>query len=306
MSEGLTSLLSNLGIVGFLALSAYLVLLAGEISFGQQAFFGIGAYGAGLATAVWQWPLAGGLAFGALMGASAALVIGWPTLRLRGVHFAVATFAFAEVVRLLLELWRYEVAIEGEMVGPKGVEGFGAIRYLLERGIGPVETLALIWGLLTSAVAMLVALDRSRIGAALRAVGEDPELADQVGLPATALRLAAVTLAGALAGIGGGLYAHFTTYVEPSLFNVMLGVHAIAYGLIGGLGTPLGPLIGVAIDFLFLEISRAFGGFRMIAFGGLVLIVLALRPRGLLDEGAVRWTKAKMGGLTHALRTRSP
>ncbi len=306
MSEALISLLSNLGIVGFVALSAYLVLLAGEISFGQQAFFGIGAYGAGLATAVWQWPLAGGLAFGALMGGSAAFLIGLPTLRLRGIHFAVATFAFAEAVRLLLELWRYEVAIDGEMIGPKGVEGFGAIRYLLEQGVGPVETLALIWGMLASAVAVLVALDRSRIGAALRAVGEDPQLADQVGLPATALRLAAVISAGALAGIGGALYAHFTTYIEPSLFNVMLGVHAIAYGLIGGLGTPFGPLLGVAIDFLFLELSRGFGVFRMIAFGGFILIVLALRPRGLLDEDAVRSIKTKIGQLRDALRLRSP
>jgi branched-chain amino acid transport system permease protein len=305
MNEVPISLLSNLGIIGFVALSAYFVLLAGEVSFGQQAFFGLGAYGAALATAIWQWPLAAALGFGALMGATAACLIGVPTLRLRGIHFAVATLAFAEVVRLLFELWRYEVVIDGASVGPKGVEGFGGIRYLLEHGLDPAGTLMLIWGLLASTVAALVALDCTRAGLALRAVGEDPELADQVGLPATTLRLSAVTLAGALAATGGGLYAHFTTYIEPSLFNVMLGVHAIAYGLIGGIATPIGPLLGVAIDFLFLEVSRAFGGYRMIAFGGLVLVLLAFRPRGLIDEDVVRWISSKIGVLRHGRRLRS-
>ena len=74
----------------------------------------------------------------------------------------------------------------------------------------------------------------------------------------------------------------------------MLGVHSLAYGLIGGLGTAFGPLIGVAIDIGFLESIRAISGYRMIAFGGLVAVLLIFRPRGLLDEAAVNWIRLRL------------
>ena len=83
------------------------------------------------------------------------------------------------------------------------------------------------------------------------------------------------------------LYAHSFTYIEPQIFNIMLGVHALAYGLIGGLGTIFGPLIGVIIDIGFLESIRVVHGYRMIVFGGLVSIMLIFMPRGILDENRV-------------------
>ena len=118
MDDFLIGVLSNIGIISFIALSAYLLLLTGEISFGQQAFFAIGAYAAGIATALWGWPLTAGLAFSAAAGAAAAALIGIPTLRLHGLYFAIATLAFAETVRLLFELFRYQIVVDGELVGP--------------------------------------------------------------------------------------------------------------------------------------------------------------------------------------------
>ena len=108
-----------------------------------------------------------------------------------------------------------------------------------------------------------------------------------MGLDVRAFQIAAFALGSAIAGIGGGLYAHMTTYVEPRIFDVMLGVHSLAYGLIGGLGTAFGPLLGVLIDIGVLESIRTFAGFRMIIFGGLVAALLIFRPRGLLDECVV-------------------
>ena len=96
-------------------------------------------------------------------------------------------------------------------------------------------------------------------------------------------------IAGFVAGIGGGFYAHFATYLEPQIFNVMLGVHGLVYGLIGGLGTAFGPLIGVGLDIGFLEAVRAIQGYRMIVFGGLVAILLIFMPRGILDEERIHW-----------------
>src|SRR5918992_1286844 len=141
MDDYLISVLSNIGVISFVALSAYLLLLTGEISFGQQAFFAIGAYAAGMATAMWGWPLALGIVFGAVVGAACAVLIGVPTLRLRGLQFAIATLAFAEMVRILFELFRYQVEIDGEPVGPNGTDGFRNIRYVFDNNIEAMEFL---------------------------------------------------------------------------------------------------------------------------------------------------------------------
>jgi branched-chain amino acid transport system permease protein len=299
MDDYLVGVLSNIGVVSFIALSAYLLLLTGEISFGQQAFFAIGAYAAGIATALWGWPLGLGLAFGAATAAVAAALVGLPTLRLHGLHFAVATLAFAEMVRLLFELFRYRMTIDGEPVGPDGADGFRGIRYIFENDVGPLQYLGLIYALLATVLLGFMLLERSRLGVALRMIGEDAVLAELSGLAVARLKVLAAALAGALAGLGGGLYAHLTTYVEPRIFDVMLGVHSLAYGLIGGLGTALGPLIGVVIDIGLLESIRIFAGYRMIVFGGLVALLLIVRPRGLLDERLVhtigRWFRPIAG-----------
>jgi branched-chain amino acid transport system permease protein len=276
--------LSNIGVLAFLALSAYLLLLTGEISFGQQAFFAIGAYAAGIATARWAWPLAAGLLFGAVAGAAAALLVGIPTLRLHGLYFAIATLAFAEMVRLAFELFRYQVVVGGELIGPNGADGFRDIRYVFQNNIEAAQFLLLIYALLAATLLGFVLLERSRLGVSFRMIGEDHVLAEMHGIAVARHKLIAAGLAGALAGLGGGLYAHLTTYVEPRLFDVMLGVHSLAYGLIGGLGTALGPLLGVLIDIGLLESIRVLSGYRMIIFGGLVALLLIVRPRGLLDE----------------------
>jgi branched-chain amino acid transport system permease protein len=300
MDDYLISVLSNIGIISFIALSAYLLLLTGEISFGQQAFFAIGAYAAGIATAMWGWPLAAGLAWGAATGAAAAALVGVPTLRLHGLYFAIATLAFAEMVRLLFELFRYQIVVAGELVGPNGADGFRGIRYIFENDVSPLQFLLLIYGLLAAALAGFLLLDRARLGVIFRMIGEDEVLAEINGIAVARHKMLAACLAGALAGLGGGLYAHLTTYLEPRIFDVMLGVHSLAYGLIGGLGTAFGPLLGVLIDIGLLESIRMFAGYRMIIFGGLVALLLIVCPRGLLDEIMVHRIRETWRGLCHA------
>jgi branched-chain amino acid transport system permease protein len=306
MDDHWIGVLSNIGVMSFLALSAYLLLLTGEISFGQQAFFAIGAYAAGIGTALWGWPLAAALGFGALTGALAAVLVGLPTLRLHGLYFAIATLAFAEMVRILFEMWRYQVPIDGELVGPNGADGFRGIRSIFESNIEPAQYLALIYGLLGMALLGFLLMERSRLGVTFRMIGEDAELAELSGIAVRRCKVLAAGLAGALAGLGGGLYAHLTTYVEPRVFDVMLGVHSLAYGLIGGLGTALGPIIGVVIDIGILETVRVFAGYRMIVFGGLVALLLILRPRGLLDEAAVHWLKMRLRPTRRAAAAAGP
>ena len=287
LDDHVIGVLSNMGMISFIALSAYLVLVVGEISFGQQAFFAISAYASGIASAMWGWPFLGAVLWGAAVAGLGGLLLAIPTLRIRGLYFAIATLAFAEMVRLALEVFTYRVEVDGEPVGPDGSEGFRDIRYIYEADISSGEFLLVILALLAATLAAILWIERTRLGAILRMVGEDPVLARLQGVNVNLAKIATVAAAGLIAGIGGALYAHLNTYVEPKIFNVMLGVHGLAYGLIGGLGTAFGPLLGVALDIGLLESTRAFSGYRMIVFGGLVAVLLIVRPRGLLDEAAV-------------------
>ncbi|OFZ95354.1 MAG: inner-membrane translocator [Betaproteobacteria bacterium RIFCSPLOWO2_02_67_12] len=287
MDDFTLGVLTNIGLFSFLALSAYLLLLAGEMSFGQQAFFGVGAYAGGVLTALYSVPLPLAALAAMLLGALAALLVGLPTLRLKGLYFAMATLAAAEIARLLFELLRFQRSIDGELAGPDGTQGFRGIRWVFEHGVEAADFLLLIYGLLAFVLTVLLAVERSRLGATLRSIGEDPELAASLGVDVDRFKLGVAACAGALAALGGVLFAHHNTYIEPRNFDIMLGVHSLAYALIGGLGTALGPLLGVALDIGLLEGSRLFGGTRMIVFGGLVAVLLIVRPRGLLDEQLV-------------------
>ncbi len=294
------TVLSNIGMISFIALSAYLLLVTGEISFGQQAYFGLGAYAAGAATAMFGLPIWTGILIGVGAAALVAMVVGALTLRLGGLYFSISTLAFAEMVRLILLTVEVQVEIDGEMVGPDGANGFHDIRWMFERDISLVEFMLIIYCLLALVLIVLALVERSRLGSVFRMLGSDDLLAEMQGINTVRYRILAAGMAGGIAGIGGSLYAHFTTYVEPQFFNVMLGVHALAYGLIGGLGTAFGPLIGVAIDIGFLEAVRFIQGYRMIVFGGLVAVLLIFMPRGILDEDRVHRLKGWFSRRRHA------
>jgi branched-chain amino acid transport system permease protein len=283
----LFSVMANMGMIAFVALSAYLLLIVGQISFGQQGFFAIGAYVAGICTALWQLPLALAILAAATVAGIAGLMLGLPTLRLRGLYFAVSTLAFAEMVRLLLNVFYYRVEIDGEAVGPEGAEGFRGIRYIFENDISQLEYVLLIYALLGIVLTGFFVVEHTRLGSIFRMIGEDELATAMQGVDVTAFKLLAAALAGFIAGEGGALFAHFTTYLEPRNFGVMLGVHSLAYGLIGGLGTAFGPLLGVGIDIGLLESLRGLSQYRMIIFGGLVAVLLIFRHRGLLDEELV-------------------
>lgn len=300
MDDYLLSVLANIGMFSFIALSAYLLLLTGEISFGQQAFFAIGAYASGIATALWGLPFALALVIGAAAGGIAAGLVGFLTLRTRGLYFAMATLAFAELVRLGLQQWIYVRQIQGEPVGPNGVDGFRGIRYVFENNISQGEFLLIIAGLLALLLGAFALAERGRVGSMLRLVGADPLLAETQGVNVKAVKVAAAAASGAIAALGGCLFAHINTYVEPRNFDIMLGVHSLAYGLMGGLGTAFGPILGVLIDIGLLESVRVFQGYRMIVFGGLVALMLVFMPRGILDETRLRWLAARFRKQRHA------
>jgi len=280
-------LLQIIGVHTLLGLSAYCVLLTGQVSLAQAGFFAVGAYVAGMLTVLAAWPLILALAVSAIAGGAIACAVGFPALRVKGLMLVVATVAFGEAVRLFFFNFDYQVAHGDIRIGPHGGEGFRQIRYFPEHGWTTLDVALFIWTAVALVMAALWWMDRSRAGAVLRAVGEDEIAAQSSGINITAVKVAAMTIGGVIAGLGGGIFAHYTTHIEHVQFGVVLATFAIAYPILGGLSNVFGTLLAVIfIQGFLLEGLRFLGDWRNLLFGGLIVLAMNLRPRGLLDAGS--------------------
>jgi branched-chain amino acid transport system permease protein len=263
------------------------VLLTGQVSLAQAGFFAIGAYVAGMLTVLAAWPLILALAVSAIAGGAMACAVGFPALRVKGLMLVVATVAFGEAVRLFFFNFDYQVARGDIRIGPHGGEGFRQIRYFPEHGWTTLDVALFIWTAVALVMAALWWMDRSRSGAVLRAVGEDEIAAQSSGINITAVKVTAMTIGGVIAGLGGGIFAHYTTHIEHVQFGVVLATFAIAYPILGGLSNVFGTLLAVIfIQGFLLEGLRFLGDWRNLLFGGLIVLAMNLRPRGLLDAGS--------------------
>ena len=174
LDDYLLTVISNIGMISLIALSAYILLITGEISFGQQAYFGISAYSGAIATTLWGWPFWIALLFGSLLAAIAAGVVSTLTVRISGLYFSIATLAFSEMVRLSLLKFSYQKEIDGELVGPNGAEGFGEIRWIFENNISVLQYTLLIYLILILVLICLFIIERSGLGMIFRMLGQDP------------------------------------------------------------------------------------------------------------------------------------
>ena len=281
-----------IGVHTLLGLSAYCVLLTGQVSLAQAGFFAIGAYVAGMLTVLAGWALVPSLFVAAIASGAIACAVGFPALRVQGLMLVVATVAFGEAVRLFFFNFTYQIQAGNLKLGPHGGEGFRQIRYFPENGWSTLDVVIFIWIVVALVMIALWWLDHSRAGAVLRAVGEDELAAQSAGINITAVKVLAMTIGGVIAGIGGGIFAHYTTHIEHVQFGVVLATFAIAYPILGGLSTVFGTLIAVIfIQGFLIEGLRFMGDWRNLLFGGLIVLAMNLRPRGLLDAGTVRALK---------------
>jgi branched-chain amino acid transport system permease protein len=275
-----------IGVHTLLGLSAYILLLTGQVSLAQAGFFAIGAYAAGMLTVLGGWHLVPALGASAVCGAAVACAVGFPALRVKGLMLVIATLAFGEGVRLFFFNFDYQIAKGDIKVGPLGGEGFRQIRFFPENGWSTFEVMLFIWLFVAGAMALLWWFDRSRYGSVLRAVGEDELAAQSVGINLTAVKVSAMTVGGAIAGVGGGLYAHYTTHIEHSSFNILVATFAIAYPIVGGLRSVFGTLLAVIfVQGFLIEGLRFLGDWRNLLFGALIVLAMNLRPSGLLGTG---------------------
>ncbi len=282
------ALITLAAIQALLGLSAYVLVMAGRVSFGQHGFALIGGYVAGVATAVWGWHLVPALVLGMLASGLVGVLVGYPALRIRGVYLAVASIAFAEICRNLVQNLQYyrEEVVGGlvRKVGPVGAEGFRHISYLQEHGFTREAVMGLVLGVLGITVLGVWLLDRSRLGRRLRAIGEDELAAEMGGINVAGLTTLAYGLGAVIAALSGGLYAHYLTFVSHETFTVFMGTLAAGYVLVGGAANVLGPLLGVAFFTIIGEGLRPVGEYRIMAYGALIVVSMLVRPYGMVDH----------------------
>jgi branched-chain amino acid transport system permease protein len=282
------SLLTLFGFRILLGLSAYVVILTGQISLAQAGFYALGAYTAGAASSMWGWPIFPAILLGGLVGGLFGLLVGFPALRVRGLFLVIATLAFTEIVRMVFLNLKYTIRVGDRTIGPAAAEGFRGITYYFQNGWSSLQIVGFTWIFVLAVLLIFWLMDRSRAGAVLRAVGEDELAASSVGINLTAAKVTAMTAGGFVAGLAGALYAHYATYVSQEDFGVLLATFAIAYALIGGTGSVLGPIAGVLFFSLLIDGLRFLGDWRNLLFGVLIVAMMNLRPHGIIDVGLVR------------------
>jgi branched-chain amino acid transport system permease protein len=222
---------------------------------------------------------------GSVIAGLVAVAVGFPALRVKGLMLVVATTAFAEIVRLFFFNLKWRVETPNGLTGPDGSLGFGGIRYFPSNGWTTFEVNLLIWVLVGAVMLLLWWLDRCRIGTIWRAVGEDELASQSAGINLTAAKVSAFGTGGAIAGLGGGVFAHYATHIEHNNFTILLATFAVAYPILGGLKSLAGTLLAVIlIQGVMLEGLRFIGEWRSLLFGVLIVVVMLVRPNGMLSR----------------------
>ena len=281
------AVLSIMGVHILLGLSVYLVAITGQLSFGQQGFYAIGAYVAGVCTALWGTHLVPALLLGMTAAGVMGLLVGFPTLRVKGLYLGIATFGFGEIVRLAFLNIKYTKMVGGKLVGPNGAEGFRHVSYIYDRGFTQVQYLAVIYAAVIVVAGLVHLLERSKLGAKFRAVEEDEMAAAMAGINVTAVKVMAFTSGGFVAGLGGALFVHYSTYVDHDMVALPLAVASVTYPMLGGLGSFWGPILGAAFLIFLTEGLRFLQEFRLVIYGALIILTMIFRPHGIIDEAVM-------------------
>ncbi len=250
----------------------------GLVSFGHASFFGLGAYTVTLALVLFDITPWLGIPLGVLVGAAAAVVIGYPTFRLRGHYFALAMLAYPLALLYVFQWLGYqEVALPMKRTAPGWYMQFGDYRVYM----------AIAVGLLALALLMSLAVERSRFGMSLLAIKQNEPAAEAAGIDTLRWKMRAIVLSGGLAAASGGLYAVVLLVVTPdSVFGVLTSAQALIVALFGGVATMWGPVIGAAIlvplsETLQAHLGDVIPGIQGVVYGLAIILVILLAPEGI-------------------------
>lgn len=266
---------------------------AGQVSLGHGAFFGLGAYTSTLLYVNMGWSPWLGMLVGMVFGALLAILIGLPTLRLRGTYFSLGTFALGTTA-MLLAIQMRDITRGGEGLSVPFNEGLWGFSFL---GKTPYVFISLLFMLIAAGIAGYIA--RSKLGYQLTAIREDQDAAQALGINTTRAKLTAAAISGALTAMCGTFYAQYIFYISPaSVFAGNTSFQPLLLTIIGGIGTIAGPILGaltiIPLTQLILgELGDALPGLHTLVYGVALILIVLFAPGGLNDA---------IGGIQNVLK----
>lgn len=298
-----------------LALSIYVTLASGQLSLGHAGFMAVGAYTTALLTTQFEVSLIVGIIAGTLLSGLLGIIVGIPSLRLTGVFLAIATLGFGEIVRVFLinaeQITNGSIGISGIPQLGKEVltvmEGFGfnpdALGITANQFVFAtifivllIIDLILIWFFLRQ--------KNSRVGRAFSAIKMDEAAAASMGINVTYYKVLSFTQGALFAGFAGALYAHVLSYISPADFSYHKAVEILIFTVFGGSEVVIGAVFGATFLTLLPEVLRGVSDYRFMIYGVLLVVMMAYRPQGIIDENMLRWFKRKKGGKRHGAKNK--
>lgn len=248
---------------------------ANQVTFGQNALAALGGYASAILTTTYSWPVVPAICVGIVLAVLVALIIGYPTLRLKGHYLAMATLAIGLIT--------YEIAVEWQSM----TQGYLGISGIPPLGIGPYEIVSDRGQLATlSIIALLAAfvaarIKSSRMGRAFLALGASENAALALGINVARTKLIAFLTAAAFAALAGALFVHVVGYVSPEVFGLHMVILGFTMLYVGGIGSIAGPLVGALLISLLPEVLRGFKDYQDLFYGAALILLLIYAPRGL-------------------------
>jgi branched-chain amino acid transport system permease protein len=282
--------LNNIGLYVLLALSLNVILGdAGLFHMGHAAFYAMGAYTAAILNTRLDVPILLALPLAGLMAAAFAALVARPVVHLRGDYLLIVTIGLGEIVRIALVN-----DVFGITGGANGI--FGIARPVLfgAKIRKPHEFFVLIWVFVAATVFLFHRLQASRFGRALAFLREDPVAAEGSGIPTGRYRLLAFALGAGWAGMAGSLYAAKMTIISPESFGSWESVVLFLIVILGGAGSIPGVVLASALVVGLPELFRGLAGARMLVFGLAMIVMVIVRPQGLLPLRLLRFRRAHL------------
>ena len=285
-------MLIMVGVYIILGLSLNLVTgFTGQLSLGHAAFYAIGAYTSAILSTRY------GMGFGitaplsGLVAALFGLLLGIPTLKLQGAYLAIVTLGFGEIVRITALNW---MSLTRGPMGIPGIPPISLFGYELQSNVGYYYV---IYALAMVTILVISRIVNARIGRAFMAIREDELAAQYMGVHTTNYKVLAFTIGAFLAGIAGSFYAHYVSYIDPQSFTFDESIQILSIVILGGMGSIPGTILGAFILVTAPELLRSLQAYRMVIYGLLLVLMMLIRPQGLL--GGLGFRPRKGGGAEH-------
>ena len=235
----------------------------GQLTLGHAGFMSVGAYVSALCSIHLELPFIASLLMGAIIAAIIGVIIGIPTLRLKGDYLCIITLAFNEIIRVIM----VNLSITN---GSKGLVG-----------IPRSTNFAIVFFSAAVTVFVISSIVKSRHGRAIISIREDETASELSGIPTTYYKILAFAISAFFAGLAGGLYAHYITVISPKVFDYNKSVEILVIVVLGGMGNWKGSIIAAIVMTILPEYLRAFSQYRMLLYAAILIIAMILKEKNI-------------------------